>query len=139
MMRLMLAAGACFLAVAPTGCSSGGGRGVPELNAEEEAIVHVGMAYRESSNALKRPPKTVEELKPYLKKYGDPDQVLTSPNDGQRYHIVWGAVATRPTKGNQVFLVYEEAGKNGKRYAVDMKLKVYHLKDTEFAQMQGTK
>jgi len=139
MMRLMLAAGTCCLAVAFTGCSSGGGRGTPELSKEEEAIVHVGLAYREASNALKRAPKGVEELKPYLKKYGDPDQVLTSPNDGQRYHIVWGTVATRPTKGNQVFLVYEEAGKNGRRYAVDIRLKVYHLTDSEFSQMQGGK
>jgi hypothetical protein len=139
MTRWSFLAGACCLAVVFTGCSSSNRGTEINLSPEKEAIVHVGLAYREASNALKRAPKGVEDLKPYLKKYGDPDQVLTSPNDGQRYHIVWGTVATRPTKGNQVFLVYEETGKNGRRYAVDIRLKVYHLTDSEFSQMQGGK
>ncbi|HEV2947473.1 MAG TPA: hypothetical protein VGX70_08860 [Gemmataceae bacterium] len=138
MPRLTLTIGACLLLWAGIGCSSGN-RGSADLNPNEEAIVHVGMAYRDSYNALKRAPKGVEDLKPYLKKYGDPDKVLISPSDGQPFHIVWGVVPSRPTKGNQVFLVYEETGKNGKRYAVDIRLKVYHLTDSEFSQMQGGK
>ena len=141
MTRWTVAASACWLALVFTGCSSSNRGTEVNLSPEEEAIVHVGLAYREASNALKRVPKGVEELKPYLKKYGDPDQVLISPNDGQRYHIVWGDVATRPTKGAQLqpFLVYEETGNNGRRYAVDIRLKVYHLTDSEFSQMQGGK
>jgi hypothetical protein len=136
MPRLMLALSTCLLFWASCGCSSGK-QGAPDLNPDEEAIVHVGMAYRDAYKALKRAPKGVEDLKPYLKKYGDPDKVLISPSDGQPYHIVWGVVPSRPTKGaqTQIFLAYEESGKNGRRYAVDIKLKVYHLSNEEFARM----
>ena len=133
MPRLTLTIAACLLLWAGSGCSSGN-RGSTDLNSDEEAIVHVGMAYRDACNALKRAPKGVEDLKPYLKKYGDPDKVLISPSDGQHYHIVWGVIPSRPTKGAQAqrFLAYEESGKDGMRYAVDIKLKVYHLSNEEF-------
>src|SRR5207248_1111562 len=126
MTRLMVLAGSCCLAAMLVGCSSSrtGGK---ELSADEEGIVHVGLAYREASNALKRAPKGIDDLKPYLKKYGDPDKVLISPNDGKPYHIVWGASASRPTKAAQAqrFLAYEETGKDGTRLAVDFKMNVY--------------
>jgi hypothetical protein len=139
MARLTVSLGLCCLAVTLGGCSSSSTRST-DLSADEEAIVHVGLAYREASTALKRAPKGIEELKPYLKKYGDPDQVLISPNDGKRYHIVWGAVATRPTKAAQAqrFLAYEEVGKDGTRLAVDFKMNVYHLSDEEFKRIQAS-
>ena len=138
MARSTVLAGACCLAVVLVGCSSHT-RSTPELSADEEAIVHVGLAYREASNALKRAPKGIEELKPYLKKYGDPDKVLISPNDGKPYHIVWGASASRPTKAAQAqrFLAYEATGKDGTRLAVDFKMNVYHLSNEEFQRVQG--
>jgi hypothetical protein len=108
---------------------------------EGEAIVTIGRAYRDASNALKRGPTSEKELKPYLKKYGDPDQLLISPNDGQPYQFTWGLTPTRPTKSAVAhrFLVYEKTGKGGKRYAVDMMLKLYHLGAKEFAALQGSK
>jgi hypothetical protein len=139
MIRLVRAAGVVWLAVTfMTGCSST--KKPVELSKDEEAIVHVGLAYRDASAALKRGPASVTELKPYLKKYGDPDQLLVSPNDGQPYHIVWGLIPSRPSKNSQTqrFLAYEKTGKHGKRCALDCMLKVHHLSDEELKNMQGS-
>jgi hypothetical protein len=139
MIRLMRATLAgCLAALCAPGCSSSPTRPA-ELSEQEQAIVNVGLAYRDASVALNRGPANEQELMPYLKKYGDPNQVLVSPSDGQPYQITWGLTPSRPTKAavSQRFLVYEQTGKNGKRYAVDIKLKVYHLSDGEFAKLQG--
>jgi hypothetical protein len=119
------------------GCSPASKHG--ELKQEEQAIVNVALAYRDASNGLQRGPASEKELKPYLKKYGDPDQLLVSPSDGQPYQITWGLTPMRPTKSavGHRFLVYEKTGKDGKRYAVDLMLKHYHLNATEFANLQG--
>jgi hypothetical protein len=105
---------------------------------KKDPIEFVGLAYRDASNVLRRGPANVEELKPYLQKYGDPDQLLLSPNDGQPYHIVWGLVPQRLTKESftQRVLAYEQTGKGGKRYVLDPMLRVHHLTEAEFTQWQ---
>lgn len=121
-----------------TSCSSPPKPDAP-LTMEEQAILNVGLAYREASRVLRRGPASTKELQPYLKKYGEPDTLLTSPSDGQPYSIVWGMIPSQPTKSGQVnrFLVYEQEGKNGKRYALDFMLKVHHLTDEEFNRLRG--
>jgi hypothetical protein len=121
-----------------TGCSSPSERDGP-LTTEQQAIMNVGLAYREASRALRRGPVSAKELQPYLKKYGDPEKLLISPNDGQPYHIVWGLIPSQPTKNAQTnrFLAYEQTGKDGKRYALDCMLKVHHLTDKEFNRLRG--
>jgi hypothetical protein len=139
MIRQMGATVAAFLAALfVLGCSSPTPKPV-QLSEQEQAIVNVGLAYRDASVALQRGPANEEELKPYLKKYGDPNQLLVSPRDGQPYKIIWGLTPSRLSKSAvaQRFLVYDQKGKNGKRYAVDIMLKVYHLSDEEFAKLQG--
>ncbi len=140
MPRLLRAAGLCSLALlVPVGCSSSSKPREP-ATPEEEAILHIGAAYRDASHVLHRGPKNVKELKPYLKKYGEPDALLVSPNDGQPYHIVWGLVPSQRTKRAEAqrFLAYEQTGKNGKRYALDCMLRVHHLTDADFARLQGS-
>jgi hypothetical protein len=136
---LRAAVAICLALLALSGCSSPKQPG--ELSQEEKAIVLVGRAYRDASTALKRGPASAEELKPFLKKYGDPDQLLVSPNDGQPYHIVWGLIPSRPAKSfqTQPFLAYEKTGKDGKRYALDCMLRVHHLSDQEFTDKQGSR
>jgi hypothetical protein len=106
-----------------------------DLSKEEQAILNVALAYRDASNALQRGPASEKDLKPYLKSYGDPDQVLVSPNDGQPYQFTWGLIPSRPSKSaiGQRYLVYEKTGKDGKRYVVDLMLQVHHLSDQEFS------
>jgi hypothetical protein len=113
---------------------------VVQLNAEEEAILHVGEAYEEATRAHKKPPADVKALKPYLKKYGDPEKALISPNDGEPYQITWGVMPRRPPRSpkSNPFLVYEKTGKDGKRYAIDFTFKVRHLTDEEFQNLRGS-
>lgn len=132
----------CLAGLILLGCSrTPGPPKQAELNPDEQAIVNVGLAYRDAANALQRPPANEKDLRPYLQKYGDPDQLLVSRHDGQPYHITWGLTPARPTQGavGQRFLVYEKSGKDGKRYAVDLMLKVHRLNDKEFAKLQGTR
>jgi hypothetical protein len=138
MFRLVRAGGVfCPAVLLLVGCGS---RQPVELSKEEKAIVQIGLAYRDASAVLKRGPKSLAELKPYLNKYGDPEQLLVSPSDDQPYQIVWGVIPSRPAKSSQTnpLLVYEKTGKHGKRYVLDFMLKVHHLSDKEFAEKQGS-
>lgn len=128
----------CLAVLLFSGCSSPSTSN-GQLTTEEQAIRNVGLAYRDASRALRRGPTSVKELQPYLKKYGNPEKLLTSPSDGQPYHIVWGIVPSQPSKGGQSnrFLAYEQTGKNGKRYALDFMLKVHHLNDEEFNRLRA--
>jgi hypothetical protein len=140
MIQFVKAAGALGLALFLfSGCSSN--KPPHEPSKEEDAIQLVGRAYRDASLALKRGPTNLQELKPYLKKYADPDKSLVSPNDGQPYQIVWGLMPSRPARSlmEQSVLAYEQTGKDGKRYVLDCMLKVHHLSEKEFTAMRGAK
>jgi hypothetical protein len=140
MIRFIPAAVACCVVLLFVVACSSEKKPTNELTKEEEAIVHVGLAYREASTALKRPPSKVEEIKPYLAKYGEPDQVLLSPNDGQPYQINWGVTPMRPSDRvrTRPLIAYEQSGKSGKRCALDFMLRVHHLTDDELARFQGS-
>ena len=86
------------------------------VQANLEAICN---AYRKASNDLKRPPKSLDEFKTYLKQYGDPEQLLVSPRDGQPIVVVYGAdIWEEPSPTNPQIIAYEKVGKDGKRFAV---------------------
>lgn len=131
----------CLATLLAVGCSQASNKQQAQLNPQEQAIVNVGLAYRDASIALNRGPADEKELKSYLKKYGDPEQLLVSPDDGERYQFIWGLTPSRPSKSaaGQRFFVYEKTGKNGKRYAVDLMLKVHHLSAEQFANLQGSR
>jgi len=42
------------------------------------------MAYIEAHSKLGRPPKSEDDLKPFLKEFGSPDELLVSPTTGSR-------------------------------------------------------
>src|SRR5262249_14885529 len=130
----------CLATLLAVGCSQASNKQQVQLNPQEQAIVNVGLAYRDASTALNRGPTDEKELKPYLKKHGDREQLLISRDDGQPYQFTGGLTPSRPSKGavGQRFVVYEKTGKNGKRYAVDLMLKVHHLSAEQFANLQGS-
>jgi hypothetical protein len=138
--RVRIIRAGCLAAILVVGCSSAKPHH-EEPSKEEQAIQNVALAYREAANALRRGPNSEKEIKPYLKQYGDPDQVLVSPNDGQPYQFTWGVTPGRPSESafRNRFFVHEKTGKDGKRYAVDIMLKVHHLSDAEYASSQGSK
>jgi hypothetical protein len=132
----------CLAVPLATGCRShkvGSSLGPDELTPEAEAILHVGQAYRDAYAALKKPPATIKDLKPYLTKYGDPDKALISPSDGQPYEITWGIVPNRPPRSTKMnpFLVCEKSGKDGKRYVLDFMFRVRCLTAEEFENLRG--
>jgi hypothetical protein len=144
MTQLIRCAVACGLVVPLTlGCTSqkevSRSLAADEFTPEAEAILHVGQAYRDAYTALKKPPASVKDLKPYLTKFGDPDKALISPSDGQPYEITWGVVPGRPPRSMQgnPFLVCEKSGKDGKRYVLDFTFKVRSLTAAEIESLRG--
>jgi hypothetical protein len=107
-----------------TGCFSSEPYVVPMTDSEKN-LTNIVVAYTDALEELHRPPKNAEELKPFLKKYGDPDQLLTSPNDHEPYVVIWGVNPTRggPTEYQQMWpvLAYERKGSGGKRAIVDIR------------------
>ena len=78
---------ACLLAlVALAGCSSGDG--VQEGDAEN--LRKISVAYTRATDKLGRPPRDAADLKPFLAKDEDLENLFRSPNDGQPYVILWG-------------------------------------------------
>jgi hypothetical protein len=138
-----------LLGTALAGCSPSATRQPAPLTPVEENLKHIGEAYRDASVKLQRAPANIEEIKPYLTKYGDPDTFLRSPNDGQPYQIVWGIIVLHYSPGAKgqpagplgpggmpyMVLAYEQTGAQGKRYVLDAMLKVKTMSDEEFAKV----
>ena len=143
MTQLIRCALACgFVVLLTAGCGSrkeSRPLAADEITPEAQAIVHVGQAYRDAYTETNKPPAGVNDLKPFLKKYGEPDKVLVSPSDGQPYEITWGLVPGRPPRSPQAnpFLVCEKSGKDGKRYVLDFKMKVRHVTEEQFQHLRG--
>jgi hypothetical protein len=117
--RLLL--GLCLLLLGG-GCSKS--VEVVPLTAAEKALTTVAMAYMDAHQGLGRGPKDADELKPYLKTFGDPEQLLISPNDGEAFVIVWGADPGRggPDEiGMFPILAYERKGRGGRCAVTDIR------------------
>jgi hypothetical protein len=90
----------------------------------EHNLKHIAMAYGDAHGQLGRGPKSAEELKKFLAVFGNPDELLVSPNDGQPFVIIWGVnPAGGPTEYKQMFpiLAYERQGKGGYRAVTDVR------------------
>jgi hypothetical protein len=86
----------------------------------ERNLEHIGNAYLYATNRLTRPPQNLDELMPELKKQGSPDELLLSPNDGEKYEIVWGVElrGMKATGSDIPIIAYEKKGKGGTRYVL---------------------
>jgi hypothetical protein len=119
-----------------SGCSTSAPPLVPKEHGENLASILT--AYSEAALKLQRPPNSLEELKPFLQKLGDPSRLLVSPHDGQPYEIHWGIDPqqvrnTGPGEPQPPLIVHERTGKNGIRY-VATGLGVFRMADAEFEQ-----
>jgi hypothetical protein len=118
------------------GCNSG--PKVVPLTASEKRLTSVALAYHEAHNKLGRGPKDAEELKPFLKEFGDPEELLTSPNDGQPYVVVWGVNPVGgPTayEGMWQILAYEQKGAGGKRAVTDVRGRPLTVPEEDFPKL----
>lgn len=96
----------------------------------------VAAAYKQAYQKTRRPP-SADDLKPFLKKHGDPDTLLTSPLDGMPLVIVPGpSPDDPPVEGEQPIIAYEKLGVSGKRLTVDIRGTVVFMSDAEFAKIK---
>jgi hypothetical protein len=103
-----------------------------ETPKETHNINYVVVAYMTAEARLGHPPKNEEELKPFLKDFGNPDEVLTSPNDGEKFVVLYG---TRATAGLRI-IAYEKKGKDGKRYVANPQVRIWPVTEEQFGQLR---
>jgi hypothetical protein len=120
-----------------TGCKSG--PKVVPLSQSEKNLTAIALAYLEAHGQLGHGPNNAEELTPFLKELGSPEQLLTSPNDGQPYVVVWGQDPTRggPTSYRQMWpiLAYERKGSSGKRAVTDIRGRPLTIPEEDFSKL----
>jgi hypothetical protein len=83
-------------------------------NAADTNLGAIGRMYAQAELKLGRPPKSADELKPFVSPGTDFKQLLVSPNDNQPYVIVWAVNVVSTPEQSMVF-AYERAGANGFR------------------------
>jgi len=113
-----------LLIAAATCCGCGSGVDVVPMAAAEKELAYIATAYSDAHTKLGHGPKDAEELKPFLKAFGDPDDLLVSPNDKQPYIVVWNANPTGgPTQYQGMFpiVAYEKEGSGGRRAVSDIR------------------
>lgn len=101
--------------LSPAGCSTK----TDVVQKETENLRKIGAAYEEAFVRLGRPPRTMNELAPSLRKVGEPEELLRS-RTGEPYEIVWG-VNPRGFSRKANFpniIAYEKTGVNGTHYIV---------------------
>src|SRR5262249_2697464 len=123
--------GLLLVATLAAGCS----RGPANPSCVEQNLRYIGMAYDQASKKGGRLPRSTEELKPALQRFGDPEVILVSPNDRQPFIIRWGVSIFRPgPKGVFPILAYEAAGVDGKKYVLNNMLGVQQMTEAELDQ-----
>ncbi len=91
-----------------------------KLEPAHENLMHVGTAYYRFNTQYRKPPTGSADLKPLLKEFGNPDDLLRSPRDGEPYVICWGVnlLVPQPWVQSTGVLAYERRGAEGKRYVL---------------------
>ena len=131
-----LAQAMLFLPLGLAGC--GQSRDVVPLADAEKSLMYVALAYSECYSKLGHGPKDADEIKPFLKEFGDPDQLLVSPNDGKPFVVIWGENPSGgPTPYKQMFpiLAYEHTGVGGMRVITDVRGMPMTIPAEDFSQL----
>jgi hypothetical protein len=95
-------------------------------------------AYQEAIRNLRRPPRNVDEIKPHLATLGDPETLLVSPRDGQRYMIVWNVDLESASTDPPTMYAWEAVGAGGKRYVLTT-LDIAPVDNAEFIRLGTAK
>ncbi len=119
-----------FLVAAMNGCVSS----PPEPHEESEPLLQLLTAYIESSQSLKRPPKSEGELRKFLP--DDADGLFISPRDGKPYVLKYGINMNDPQLDptNPPMIAWEQDGKNGVRHAISV-MGLMQLDAEQFAKL----
>ena len=102
---------------------------VTDVAKSYENLQIIGLAYRDATDEWNRPPRSSDELAPFIRKRGgDPAVIFKSPDDDQPYVIHWDIDYRSP---NPPVLAYEKIGKDGRRYVSRFRI-VLHMTEEEF-------
>jgi len=133
-----LAFGLVCVLVTMAGCSRSQDAFVVKLTKSEENLKFIAMAFADANDEKGSPPKNSEDLTPFLKGFGNPEELLVSPNDGKPYVIVWGARPVGgPTeyKGMFPILAYEAKGTGGQRAVTDIRGRPMTVSNEDFSKL----
>jgi hypothetical protein len=125
-----------LLLVSGTGCSPSQVVVHAQLDPSHEHLMHIGSAYNRFNAQYKKAPGNVADLLPFLKEFGNPDELLRSPKDGAPYVICWGVDLQVPQTWARStgVLAYEKYGAAGQRYVLTTLRSVILMTDNEFRQ-----
>jgi hypothetical protein len=122
-----------FLFVAILSAAGCGNKRGHERNPTEDRLYKIGKAYLQTCFRLGRAPESFDEIKPDIR--GDiPEDLLISPNDGEKFVILWGVDVTElsPTKEDQLTVTgYEKNGVDGTRYVLRFPISIAKMTDEE--------
>jgi hypothetical protein len=129
--------GTAVLLAGLAGCSPS--THVVPLTKAEKSLTSIVLAYKEAHKQLGRAPKSADELKPFLKEFGDPGELLVSPNDGQPFVVVWGVDPTRGGpigyKGMWQIIAYDQKGTGGRRAVTDIRGRPMTVPEEDFQKL----
>jgi hypothetical protein len=118
-----------------SGC--GGNPEIPKIPEEQQNILYILRAYCKFNGEWQRTPTSLDELKPWLKEFGDPEKIVLSPRDGQPYILVGGLDISRvPSGGVLPVVAYERIGVDGKRQVIDLRGTIRLLTPEEFSKLK---
>jgi hypothetical protein len=90
-----------------------------EIPAAYNNLRNLVVAYSQATTSLKHPPANAGEIKPFLEKFGNPKEMLTS-TDGTELVIHWGVNLKnlKSQEGKFPIWVYETNPHDGKRWVI---------------------
>jgi hypothetical protein len=118
-------------------CGTSSDPHIVPLTPAEKRLTNIALAYADAEEKLGRPPRDADELKEFLKPFGNPDELLVSPNDGQPFVVIWGkklAGGPTPYKGLFPILAYEKTGSS--RAVTDIRGRPMTVPEVDFSQLQ---
>ncbi len=124
MTRLITSMTVITFLVGLAGCNRPASR---EMQKSSQNLMAISKAYRKATQKLGMPPTNLDMMSAELKELGDPEILLVSPEDNERYVILFGANAdANPAQ----VVAYEKNGKDGKRFVLFGHI-VWYLTDEE--------
>ncbi len=106
----------CMVTIVALGLAAGCGGPVRVQKGEAGPLNEFGTVYRQATDKLGRPPKSVEELAANAPAGKDVNSLLKSPNDNQPYVVVWGADPRSGMQLKPLVIAYEKEGLSGVRF-----------------------
>ena len=112
----------CALFVFVIGCSSSDPVNVSKTRSEQIANLQmIRAAYNQAIETTGRPPANEKEARRFLEAFGNPDEILKSPVDGEPYIVIWGVnLKNVPLRMPSPIIAYEKTGKEGRRFVLTM-------------------